>query len=112
MTQNHKNFRIFLQNPQGIDTSEKLGMFRLQLDEMRKYNINAWLLPEANISRTNYQQIEEMRDLVSNHCVQGQIFMTNTPGFPTNTTYQPGGVATILQGLQMTRHARTIAGVW
>ena len=41
MTQNHKNFRIFLQNPQGIDTSEKLGMFRLQLDEMRKYNINA-----------------------------------------------------------------------
>jgi len=109
MTQNHKNFRIFLQNPQGIDTSEKLGMFRLQLDEMRKYNINAWLLPEANISRTNYQQIEEMRDLVSNHCVQGQIFMTNTPGFPTNTTYQPGGVATILQGLQMTRHARTIS---
>jgi len=96
--------RIFLQNPNGIDTSENTDEFRMKLDEMRQFKINMWLLPETNLNRSDYMMKEKLSVAVEAHCEQGVIEMTNTPGFPTDGK-QPGGVATVLQGEMMSRYA-------
>jgi len=105
MVEKPDSFRIFLQNPNGIDTSENLGIFRLQLDEMRRYKIGMWLMPETNINRNDFLVKEKMTTAVQAHCDLGQIELTNTPGFPRDHTRQPGGVATIMRGDTMSRYA-------
>jgi len=54
MLQNPKGCQLFLQNPNGIDLNEDLGEFRMKLDEMIRFNIHFWLLPETNLNRNDY----------------------------------------------------------
>ena len=104
MEENKTGCRIFLQNPNGIDTSENTDEFRMKLDEMRQFKINMWLLPETNLNRNDYMMKEKLSVAVGAHCEQGVIEMTNTPGF-SSSGKQPGGVATVLQGEMMSRYA-------
>jgi len=104
MLQKPKGCRLFLQNPNGIDLSENIGEFRMKLDEMVRFNIHYWLLPETNLNRSDYVNKEKLVTAVEAHCELGQIETTNTPGFPINSK-QPGGVATVLRGEVMTRYA-------
>jgi len=104
MLQKPKGCRLFLQNPNGIDLSENIGEFRMKLDELVRFNIHFWLLPETNLNRSDYGSKEKLVTAVEAHCELGQIETTNTPGFPINSK-QPGGVATVMRGDVMTRYA-------
>ena len=89
-----KGFRFLLQNPNGIDTSNKLLEFGLLLDNVKRYKIDMLLLPESNINSHNHVLIDQMRAATELHLHNPTFCTANTPGFPTSN-YQPGGVTTI-----------------
>ena len=115
MQKKKKGFRIFLQNPNGIDTSDNLFHFRLRLDDMRRLGINALALPETNLNVRDYRKSEKIMESVKQHLESGKWLATNTPGFQSNEAQQPGGVATILRDKGMERFAgmeKDPAGRW
>ena len=115
MREKPKAFRLYIQNPNGIDINDGLLPFRLLLDNMKRYRIDALLLPEANINRNNVRIIEKLKESTQLHCDNGRFLSTNTPGFPIKSHHQPGGVATILNGKYMSRYAQSDydeAGRW
>ena len=115
MQKKKKGFRIFLQNLNGIDTSDNLFHFRLRLDDMRRLGINALALPETNLNVRDYRKTEKIMESVKHPLESGKWLATNTPGFQSNEAQQPGGVATILRDKGMERFAgmeKDPAGRW
>ena len=107
-------FRFLLQNPNGLDLSNKLNEFGLLLENITRYKIDMLLLPESNINPHNFELIENLRAATDLHLHHALFNSTNTPGFPASQ-YQPGGVTTILQGNLLHRFATTCndhAGRW
>ena len=107
-------FRLLLQNPRGIDTSNKLVEFGLVLEQMKRYKIDMLLLPETNVNSSNHSLIDNMKASAQLHLHHAYLNITNTPDFPPSS-YQPGGVATIHHNKLALRTAGTTydkAGRW
>ena len=107
-------FRLLLQNPRGIDTSNKLVDFGLTLEQMKRYKIDMLLLPETNVNSSNHSLIDNMKASTQLHLHHAHLGITNTPNFPPST-YQPGGVATVHHNKLALKTARITydkAGRW
>ena len=89
-----RGFRFLLQNPNGIDTSNKLLEFGLLLDNIKRYKIDMLLLPESNVNSHNHVLVDQMRAATELHLCNPTFSTINTPNFPPSS-YQPGGVTTI-----------------
>ena len=106
--------RFLLQNPNGIDTSDKCIDFGIILEDMKRYKVDMILLPETNINAKNYQLVDQLRAAASSHLNHGILNITNTPLFPPST-FQPGGVLTATQSFLSSRTASVStdpAGRW
>ena len=53
--------------------SEDLGEFRMKLDEMIRFDIHFWLLPETNLNRSDYVTKEKLVTSVKAHCKLEQV---------------------------------------
>ena len=89
-----KGFRFLLQNPNGLNTNNKLIEFGLLLENIKRYKIDMLLLPESNINSHNHVLLDQMRSATELHLHSPTFCTNNTPNFPPST-YQPGGVTTI-----------------
>jgi hypothetical protein len=106
LTQKTKSFRLFLQNPNGVDISDNVLFFRLMMDDLNRHKIDMLLLPESNLNTRCAFIMEKLRDSSEAHCDSGRFFAVNTPNFPMpRALHQPGGVASVLRGKHMTRFA-------
>ena len=106
MPQRTKSFRLYLQNPNGVDVSDSTLLFRLLMDDVRRHNISMLIMPESNLNNKCAFMMEKLKDCAELHCENGRFFATNTPGFADpRAIRQPGGVATVNQGKYMTRFA-------
>ena len=88
--------------------------FGLLLEQMKHFKIDMLLLPEANINPLHHTLMDNMRAATDLHLHHAKLHITNTPGFPTST-YQPGGVATVVHNKLALRAANTTndpAGRW
>ena len=67
MREKPKSFRLYVQNPNGIDITDGLLPFRLLLDNVRRFRIDALLLPETNMNKNNVRIIEMLKESTKSH---------------------------------------------
>ena len=103
MSKRPHGWRILLQNPNGINLDDNFSDFKTLLYDIRDSSVDMLLLSETKLNPMNTRVHETIKDMQEKVFPGGDVFMTNTPGFPTFTPNQPGGVLTLLRRKLKTR---------
>lgn len=88
-------FRVLLQNPNGFSQEHELFSYHLCLENMKSASADVLLFPETNLHWSNYTIIQQ----ATKHRHQVFRFSKQTTSNSTlsyNTSYQPGGTASII----------------
>ena len=111
----HNHTRFWSQNCQGLVTAHDINRYHFENQMYLDHNIHYLAFSETRINPAHTQTIYEI-DHGFNHLVShGRIDIVNTPGYRSNSAYQPGGVASAFHGRISNRYTKTIrdpAGRW
>ena len=90
--------RFWLQNVNGLVQSNNIYDFQFDIATLADRNVNYYTFTETcvNTSKPGYSNM--IRQAYAQIVTNGQLNITNTPGFHTSTNYQPGGVASGFDG--------------
>ena len=98
--------RFWYQNCNGLINSNDVSKFHYDMNTLLEQNIHYISLSETNVNCSHVfskYQIEHSFKQLTEH---GRIDITNTPGFSTNSRYQPGGVAAGFHGRICNRYSK------
>ena len=107
--------RIVLQNPNGFSTENQLFEYQLCLDHMASASADIILLPETNLCWSHYHIIQQTTTHRKNK-FRFSKQVTSNSNQVYETSYQPGGTASLLTGDLVSRHQSSssddILGRW
>ena len=83
--------RFWLQNCNGIKIHDECNTNHM-FTQLNEYSVNYFAFTEPNINVSNPTAVSKLHRTFKNRFHSGRMSLTNTPGFPSSTSFQPGGV--------------------
>lgn len=105
---NPKHTRFWLQNCQGVITTRDINQYHFETQKYLDKNIQYLAFTETRINPSRSQTTFELEHGYTHLVSHGRIDITNTPGFPSTSSYQPGGVAAAFHGRISNRYTKAI----
>ena len=112
-SRNHTRF--WLQNCQGMITARDINQYHYETQQYLDKHIHYMAFTETRINPYHTQTVYEIEHGYTHLVSHGRIDITNTPGYPSTSAYQPGGVAAAFYGRLANRYTKTVrdkAGRW
>ena len=106
--------RIWSQNWNGIEKNDS-RKFQYDLYEMQQKHIHYFSVIESTVNTGNKQFVQKLKDDFSIIYPDGELLLTNTPGYTSKSKSQPGGIASAYSGKLRTRiksHGSDSLGRW
>jgi len=96
-------FRIWLQNWNGFEKVNKDSIM-FDLANIIDNNIHYYSIPESTVNPYHVETMAKIKEAQQRIIPDGEMLITNTPGFPNESGYQPGGIISGYQDLLTTRY--------
>ena len=85
------HLRFWVQNCNGLKPKDNSNLNNL-FTQIHEYNMHYFAFTETNVNVSNPQVVSQIHRNLKCRFRSGRMSLTNTPGFPNSTQFQPGGV--------------------
>ena len=99
------HLRFWVQNCNGVKINDASNTNH-NFTQLHEYGVHYFSFTEANVNTSNPHVVSTLHRTFRNRFPSGRMTITNTPGFPKNTSFQPGG---IFSGFDATLNSRFIS---
>ena len=109
------NVRFWMQNVHGLVQGNNIHDFQFDIATLADKNVNYFTFTETCVNTNKPGYSSSIKQAFAQIVTNGHLNLANTPNFPTNTNYQPGGVASGFDGSlrgQYLRSGRDDIGRW
>lgn len=95
--------RFWVQNCNGLKPNDGSNINHL-MTQVHDYGIHYFAFPETNVNASNPNTVSSVHRTFKHRFPSGRMNITNTPGFPKDTSFQPGGIFSAFSSTLNTRY--------
>ena len=83
--------RFWVQNCNGIKIHDECNTNHM-FTQLNEYSVNYFAFTEHNLNTSNPHAVSKLHRIFKNRFHSGRMSLTNTPGFPSRSSFQSGGI--------------------